>query len=71
MKNKALSDNDIDNRLKEALAVLGMEPGQTVEGNAAIGAAREFLSTLSIALIKAEVERENGGASSFWPDLRE
>jgi hypothetical protein len=67
---KNLSDNDIDNRLKEALAILGKESGETVEGNAAINAAREFLSTISIALIKADAERESGGASSFWPGLR-
>lgn len=65
-----LSDNDVDNRLKRALHLLGTEHAQTTEGNAAISAAREMLSVLSIALIKAGVERENGGAVSFWPNTK-
>jgi hypothetical protein len=70
-EKNALSDNDIDNRLKEALRVLGKEPRETSEGDAAISAAREFLLILSIALIKADVEKKNREDSSFWPSLEE
>lgn len=54
-----LSDNDIDDRIKKALQILGVESAQTIEGTAAIEAARDILATLSIALIKAGIEREN------------
>lgn len=70
MEENKLSDHEVDNRLKEALRVLGEKAGATSEGNAAIDAAREFLLTLSIALIKAEVERDSGGASTFCPGLK-
>ena len=57
----AISDNEIDNRLKAARTLLGDEPGETVEGNTAIVAVRRALDMLGFGLIAAGVKRDNGG----------
>jgi len=61
-----LSDNHVDDRLKAALAALGDAPGETVEGNCALKAARKALSMLSLALIMAG-ERRRKGEKDTWP----
>jgi hypothetical protein len=57
LSKKALSDNEIDNRLKAARAVLGEEDGATVPGETALAAARKALELLSIGLIAAGLKR--------------
>ena len=57
MSKKPLSDNEIDNRLKAARAVLGEEHGATVPGETALAAARKALELLSIGLIAAGLKR--------------
>ena len=54
---KPLSDNEIDDRLKAARAVLGEEHGATGPGNTALAAARKALELLSIGLIAAGLKR--------------
>lgn len=53
-----LSDNEIDDRLKAAREALGEAPGQTIEGDTAISAARQALHLLSLGLIAATAKRE-------------
>ena len=53
MSKKTLSDNEIDDRLKAARAVLGEEHGATVPGETALAAARKALELLSLGLIAA------------------
>lgn len=55
---KPLSDNQVDDKLKAAIAVLGEAPGATVRGDTAISAARKMLSLLSMGLITAGVRAE-------------
>jgi hypothetical protein len=50
---KPLSDNQADDRLKAALAILGEAPGATVWANTALKAARQALRLLSMGLIMA------------------
>jgi hypothetical protein len=57
MADEKLTDNEIDNRLKSAQLVLGDEPGQSIEGDTAISAARQALHLLSLGLIAATVKR--------------
>jgi hypothetical protein len=49
----AISDSEIDDRLKGAILLLGEEPGRTVAGNTALKAARNGLALLSFGLIAA------------------
>jgi len=53
-----LSDNEADDRLKDALAALGQAPGATVRADTALQAARKMLSLLSMGLICASVKAE-------------
>jgi len=57
MSKKPLSDNEIDDRLKAARAVLGEEHGAAVPGETALTAARKALELLSIGLIAAGLKR--------------
>ncbi|WP_325634860.1 hypothetical protein [Bradyrhizobium sp.] len=57
MSKKPLSDNEIDDRLKAARAVLGEEHGATVPGETALAAARKALELLSLGLIMAGLKR--------------
>jgi hypothetical protein len=55
---KPLSDNEVDDRLKAALAELGEAPGATVRADTALEAARKMLSLISMGLITAGVKAE-------------
>ena len=57
MSKKTLSDNEIDDRLKAARAVLGEEHGATVPGETALAAARKALELLSLGLIAAGLKQ--------------
>jgi hypothetical protein len=57
MSKKPLSDNEIDDRLKAARAVLGEEHAATVPGETALAAARKALELLSLGLIGAGLKR--------------
>jgi hypothetical protein len=57
LSKKALSDNEIDDRLKAARAVLGEEHGATVPGETALAAARKTLELISLGLIAAGLKR--------------
>jgi hypothetical protein len=52
-----LSDNASDDRLKAARAILGDEPGATIEADTALTAARKALELLSLGLIAAGLKR--------------
>ena len=56
--DKALSDNQVDDRLKAALDALGEAPGATIRGNTALAAARKMLVLLSMGLIAASLKAE-------------
>src|SRR5262245_45758250 len=56
--SKPLTDNQADDRLKAALAILGQAPGVTVAADTALNAARRALALLSLGLISAGVSRE-------------
>jgi hypothetical protein len=55
---QALSDNQVDDRLKAALDALGEAPGATIRGNTALAAARKTLVLLSMGLIAASLKAE-------------
>ena len=57
LSTKPLSDNEIDDRLKAARAVLGEEHGATVPGETTLAAARKALELLSLGLIAAGLKR--------------
>jgi hypothetical protein len=57
LSKKPLSDNEIDDRLKAARAVLGEEHGATVPGETALAAARKALELLSLGLIAAGLKQ--------------
>jgi hypothetical protein len=56
--DKALSDNQVDDRLKAAHDALGDAPGATLRGDTALTAARKMLALLSLGLITASVRAE-------------
>ncbi len=58
MSERALSENEADDRLKAALAALGTEPGATIPADTALQAARKALALLSLALIRCGVRRD-------------
>lgn len=55
---KPLSENEVDDRLKAALKVLGTAPGATNEANFIITAARKALWLYSLTLIQKAVKRD-------------
>jgi hypothetical protein len=57
LSKKPLSDNEIDDRLKAARAVLGEEHGATIPGETALKAARKALELLSLGLIAAGLKQ--------------
>jgi hypothetical protein len=57
LSKKPLSDNEIDDRLKAARALLGEEHGATVAGETALKAARKALELLSLGLIAAGLKQ--------------
>jgi hypothetical protein len=57
--SKPLSDNAADDLLKAARAVLGEAPGATTQADTALTAARNALTLLSLALIKAGVKQQH------------
>lgn len=56
--SKPLSDNEADDRLKDALGALGEAPGATIRADTALTAARKMLALLSLGLIAAGVKAE-------------
>lgn len=60
MSDKPLSDNEADDRLKAALAVLGTAPGATTSADAVLKSARKALVMLSVGLIAANERRDSG-----------
>ncbi|HWV44129.1 MAG TPA: hypothetical protein VN004_21070 [Pseudorhodoplanes sp.] len=70
MDDKPLSENEVDDRLKRALDVLGTAPGATKDAHVIITAARKALWMYSIGLIEAGVkrERQRDSATPEQPD---
>ncbi|WP_156041730.1 hypothetical protein [Bradyrhizobium sp. URHD0069] len=52
-----MSDNEADDRLKAARAVLGEASGKTVQADTALSAARNALTLISLGLIKAGLKQ--------------
>jgi hypothetical protein len=52
-----LSDNEADDLLKEARAVLGEADGKTAQASTALSAARKALELLSLGLIAAGIKQ--------------
>lgn len=57
LSKKPLSDNEIDDRLKAARALLGEEHAAAVPGETAVAAARKALELLSLGLIAAGLKQ--------------
>lgn len=53
-----LSDNQADDRIKAAIAALGVAPGATTRADTALGAARKMLALLSMGLISAGIRAD-------------
>ena len=54
-----MSDNEADDRIKAARAVLGDEEGETVQADTALNASRAALEIISLGLIKAGLKQRN------------